>query len=96
MDDTIRWISHTYDRNFGIKKKGKIEVGNDTDIALINPWKEEFIRSKNMHSKGKYTPFEGILFKVTVEKTLLRGKVIHDRKNIPEASIGHGKFMTLF
>ena len=64
--------------------------------AKVEIWDEEIIKSDNMHSKGRYTPFEGITFKAIVEKTLLRGKIIADRKFPPEAVIGHGEFITIF
>ena len=73
-----------------------MEVGKDADIALINLWDNEIIKSENMHSKGKYTPFNGITFNSIVEKTLLRGKIIADRQNPTEAETGYGKFITIF
>jgi allantoinase len=81
---------------FGLTHKGKLEFEKDADITLVNPWKSEIVKSDDMHSKGKYTPFEGITFNAVIEKTILRGKVIYDRKNPPEVNIGHGEFLTIF
>ena len=74
-------------------KKGKIVEGYDADFALINLWEKEIVKSQNMHSKGKYTPFEGTEFSCKVEKTILRGKVIMDREGKNEEQIGYGKFV---
>jgi allantoinase len=96
IEQTIRLLSSNAADYFGLKKRGKLEVGYNADIALINLWDEETIKSDNMHSKGRYTPFEGVTFKAIVEKALLRGKIIADRKSPPEAVVGHGEFITIF
>ncbi len=46
-----------------------------------------------MHSKGKYTPFEGITFNAVVKKTFLRGEIIMNRSGEVEQAIGYGKFI---
>ncbi len=46
-----------------------------------------------MHSKGKYTPFEGVTFNAVVEKTFLRGELIMNCTGKNEQSIGYGKFI---
>ena len=95
-EQVIRLLSANPAEYFGLTKKGRLEVGKDADIALINLWDNEIIKSENMHSKGKYTPFNGITFNSIVEKTLLRGKIIADRQNPAEAETGYGKFITIF
>ena len=70
-----------------------MEVGRDADFALINLWEGEIIKSCNMHSKGKYTPFEDVRFKAKVEKTILRGQIIMDRSKKFIAKPGVGKFI---
>ncbi|MCX6150836.1 MAG: allantoinase AllB [Ignavibacteriales bacterium] len=96
MEETIRLLSMKAAEYFNLPGKGKIEIGYDADLSLINLWDEEVIKAENMHSKGKYTPFEGITFKSIVEKTLVRGKIVADRKNYPEASTGYGQFINIF
>ena len=46
-----------------------------------------------MHSKGKYTPFEGNIFNSVVKKTFLRGELIMNRLGETEQKIGYGKFI---
>ena len=46
-----------------------------------------------MHSKGKYTPFDGITFNAVVEKTFLRGELIMNNSGKTEQTIGYGKFI---
>lgn len=95
LSETINLLSSNVADYFNISSKGKIKTGYDADFAIINLWDSEIVKSENMHSKGKYTPFEGIKFNVKVEKTILRGKIIMDRENEVEEKIGYGKFIEI-
>lgn len=79
LEQTIRLLSSNAADYFGFTKKGYLKEGYDADIALINLWSSETVSALNMHSKGKYTPFEGVKFNAVVEKTFLRGNLIIDR-----------------
>ena len=74
LERTIQLLSSNAANLFGIKNKGFLHAGFDADIVLVDLWKSQKISSANMHSKGKYTPFDGVTFNATVEKTFLRGQ----------------------
>jgi allantoinase len=93
LQKTIELLSTNVAEFFNLNQKGKLEVGKDADFALINLWTSEVIKSRNMHSKGKYTPFENVEFNARVEKTFLRGQLVMDRKNNFIAKPGLGKFI---
>lgn len=95
-EQAIHLLSTSPADYFGLTQKGKLEVGKDADITLVNLWEKETIKSENMHSKGQYTPFEGTTFNAATEKTILKGKIIADRQNLPEAATGYGEFLTIF
>jgi dihydroorotase-like cyclic amidohydrolase len=89
LEQTINLLSKNVSNFFGLKKKGELIKGFDADFALINLWNNEVITANNMHSKGKYTPFEGVQFNATVEKTWLRGSLITEKdKQIGNRLIG--------
>ena len=73
LEKTIRLLSSNAADYFNIKGKGYLHVGFDADIILIDLWNSQIISSADMHSKGKYTPFEGAVFNAIIEKTFLRG-----------------------
>jgi len=75
--------------------KGSLEEGKDADMTLVNLWDKQVIKAEQMHSKGKYTPFEDIEFEARVEKTFLRGKVIMGDENQAAVEVGYGKFVTV-
>jgi dihydroorotase-like cyclic amidohydrolase len=93
LSQTIKLLSSNVADYFNLKNKGFIKVGFDADFALINLWDKMVVKSEEMHSKGKYTPFEGITFNSVVEKTFLRGELIMNRSGVTEQKIGYGKFI---
>jgi dihydroorotase-like cyclic amidohydrolase len=95
LQKTIEHLSSNAAEFFGLQQKGKIEIGKDADLALINLWTSEIIKSRNMHSKGKYTPFENVKFNAVVEKTYLRGQRVMDRQKKFIAKPGNGKFIKI-
>jgi dihydroorotase-like cyclic amidohydrolase len=54
-------------------------------MVLVNLWGHQVIKGKEMHSKGKYTPFEGVHLDVKVEDTFLRGQ-LHQEMKVPEGA----------
>lgn len=95
LEQTIKLLSTNAASYFHLKKKGSLEVGKDADIALINLWKGDKVLSEQMHSKGKYTPFNGAFFNSKVERTYLRGKIIADKSSVPEEGLGFGKYIPI-
>ena len=71
--------------------KGKIEVGRDADVIVVDLKKTEAITAEELHSKCGWTPFEGFpaIFPSTV---FIRGeKVIDDHQMFVKQ--GFGKFV---
>lgn len=95
FEQTQNLLSTNVAEYFKIEKKGKIKEGFDADFAIVNLWDSEIIKSEDMHSKGKYTPFEGMMSNAKVEKTILRGNIIMDKENEVEEKIGYGKFIEI-
>lgn len=74
LSQTIDLISSNPARFCGVSRtKGSLEPDKDADMALVNLWSKQVIRGSEMHSKGKYTPFEGVHLDVKVEETFVRG-----------------------
>ena len=56
---------------------GHLGNGMPADICIINPDTEWTFETKNMHSHGKNTPFNGWNFRGKVAHTLVHGNVIY-------------------
>ena len=95
LDQTIHLLSTNPAIFTGLNNKGSLDEKKDADFTLINLWDNQIVKAENMHSKGKYTPFEGVEFEARVEKTFLRGKVIMGDGDTPEVDVGYGKLLSV-
>lgn len=69
---------------FGIKNKGKIALGYDADITVVDLGKEEEVMNGQLFTKCKWSPFNGLKLKGVVEKTIVNGNVVFDNRTINE------------
>jgi len=81
LEQTIKQLASGAADYFNLTNKGYIKEGFDADIAMMNLWSSETVAGNSMHSKGKYTPFEGVVFNAVVEKTFLRGNLIAEKSS---------------
>ncbi len=94
LQRTIELLAENPGRTFGLShRKGLLKKGMDADFALINLWAKQKISADGMHSKGKYTPFEGMVLTARVEQTFLRGKPLLDHNREPIADYDYGKWI---
>lgn len=64
-------------RVFGLGRKGRLEVGADADLAIVDLGAELEIRDEIVLSKIGWTPFAGRTVRGVVETTLVRGRVVY-------------------
>jgi dihydroorotase len=57
-------------------QKGSVRIGSDGDLTIVDMKKEGVIKSENLHSKTKVTPFNGWKVKGMPIYTIVRGKVV--------------------
>ncbi len=76
LEQTVNLLSGNVAKFFKLSAKGQLTAGKDADFALIDLWTKWTVKAELMHSKGKYTPFEGVVFKARVQKTFLRGQLV--------------------
>ncbi|WP_297432270.1 dihydroorotase family protein [uncultured Cetobacterium sp.] len=74
---------------FGILGKGKIEIGYDADLVVVDLSNKEIIKNEDVISKCGWTPYSGIVGGGKVLLTMVRGHLVYDGKNFIE-KIGEG------
>lgn len=65
---------------FGIKNKGKIQVGYDADFAVVDISDKYVIKNSDVVSKCGWTPYENMKTGGRVVGTIVRGKLVYDGK----------------
>jgi dihydroorotase len=89
LDRLVNAISARPAEIFGLDSKGKIEVGRDADLVIVDPKDVREIRADRLHSRADWTPFEGKQA-IFPEMTLVRGRVVFDGDL--EVRPGYGRF----
>lgn len=77
---------------FGIAGKGRIEVGADADLTLIDLARETEITVDSLRYHHRHSPYVGRTLRTRIARTLLRGQTIYrDGELVGE---GQGRFIT--
>lgn len=80
LEQLLHFMSAAPAKRFGMQRKGKLAVGYDADMILVD-LDQEFVIDKNaFYSKGKNTPFDGWRCFGTIEKTYVNGNVVYDKE----------------
>ncbi len=73
--------AHVADR-FGIVSKGRIAVGFDADLALVDTRTEFTLTRDMLHDRHKLSPYIGRTFRGAVRRTFLRGQMVYDNGRV--------------
>jgi len=73
---------------FGLKGKGKVAVGYDADLVLVDMELTAEVESKNVQSKCGWTPYEYFNLKGWPVLTMVNGEVVMDKRKIVGKMVG--------
>jgi dihydroorotase len=65
-------------RVFGLERKGRLEVGRDADIAIVDLDREWTITHDDVLSRIGWTPYAGRRVRGSIERTIVRGRVVYE------------------
>lgn len=75
-------VSENPRRVFGIKNKGRIQVGFDADFTIVDLKKSRVIENAWIASRSAWTPYDGMRVTGWVTHTLLKGQVVMEDDTI--------------
>ena len=67
---------------FKIKNKGLLKEGYDADLVIVDLDKRQAVRSEDLLTKCKWSPFEGKILKGWPVTTIVNGNVVYDNGQI--------------
>ena len=81
LERTVELLSTAPARAFGLAHKGRLEVGADADVVIVDLGRDFEITDEIVLSKIGHTPYAGRRVRGVVETTLVRGRPVyeHDR-----------------
>lgn len=89
LADLARWLAEAPARLAGLSsRKGRIAVGLDADLVIWDPDLAFVVGPGALHQRHPTTPWDGRLLRGVVETTILRGRVVHERRRFPGPPLG--------
>ncbi len=88
LERFVDLASHGANRVFGMADKGRLAVGYDADITVVDLKARRTIRHEDMASRVGWTPFDGFEAKGWPVATIIRGRVVMRDDEIVAPSLG--------
>lgn len=89
-----RLIATAPARRYGLyPRKGALVVGADADITVIDPTARWTVEAAQSQSVARESPYDGMSLQGKVVRTLARGKVVFDGRDVVGAP-GDGRFVS--
>jgi len=76
LERLVDLTSHGANRVFGLADKGRLAVGYDADLTIVDLKAERVIRHEDMATRVGWTPFDGFTAKGWPMATIIRGQVV--------------------
>jgi len=90
----IELTSENAAKRYGLfPRKGSMQIGTDADFTVIDLNKNFLVDETQIHSKGKYSPFNNTEFSCSIDKTIVRGNIVFDSAKGILVNPGYGKFI---
>ncbi len=81
LPQVARWTATNPARIWNIAHKGRIEVGADADLMLVDLNATHVIRDENQQSKCGWSPWHGTSLNGTVTRTWVLGRTVFRKSN---------------
>jgi dihydroorotase len=88
LERLVDLTSHGAQRVFGPANKGRLAVGYDADLTLVDLGARRTITHAAMASRVGWTPFDGMLAKGWPMATIIRGRVVMRDDEVVAPSLG--------
>ena len=73
---------------FGFKGKGRLEVGADADLALVDLDAAFTLRGEDLMYRHEISPYVGRRFRGRVVRTVVRGETVFNEEKVASGSVG--------
>ena len=93
MAAALRGVTTLPADEFGLEQKGRLKVGADADLVVVDPQQERTVDEAELPSKCKWSPFHGRRMRGFPQKVWLRGELVLDEGKFPLEPSGKPIFL---
>lgn len=87
-EKVIEKMAHAPARMFEVDRRGFIKEGYYADLVVVDPNQSSLVTKDSLFYKCGWSPFEGVAFSHSIEKTFVNGNLVFDGGIILENGIG--------
>jgi allantoinase len=88
LEQISGWTSMLPAKRFRLEKKGRIEVGMDADLALVDLSQTTVLARDDLHDRHRFSPYAGERLAGAVRQTIVRGRTVFVNGKIVNSSRG--------
>ena len=88
LEKVVEKMCHSPAILFRIKERGFIREGYKADLVVISQEKSPIVTKENCLYSCAWSPFEGIQFSHTIEKTFVNGNIVFKDNTIYDGNLG--------
>ncbi len=76
LPEVVYWMSESPAKLYKMHGKGRIEVGQDADLALINMSLKKKVTNGKLHTRVNWSPFDGMELQGWPVRTIVNGQTV--------------------
>lgn len=88
LEKIARLMAHNVADIFSVEKRGYIREGYFADLVLVDLNKTTPVTKQSLHYKCGWSPFEGVTFSASINKTFVNGYLVYDNGKFDESKKG--------
>jgi dihydroorotase len=88
LEKIVQKMCHNVADMFHVDKRGYIREGYYADLVLVDLNKPQTVSKENILYKCGWSPFEGVTFNASIEKTFVNGHLVFDNGKFDESKKG--------
>ncbi len=88
LGQVLHWMCSGPAEAYGIARKGQLVEGWDADLVLVDRERVRTVAAPELHSKARWSPYEGWKLRGWPQCTVVGGRVVFDRGHFREGVRG--------
>ena len=74
--EVVYWMSESPSKLYKMNRKGRIEVGHDADMVLIDMSLKKTVKNGELHTRVNWSPFDGMKLQGWPVRTIVNGQTV--------------------
>ncbi len=88
IERIVEKMAHAPAILFRVKNRGFLREGYFADVVMVDPKKSQQVTKSNLLYKCGWSPFDGITFSSSIERTFINGNIAFENQSIVECGSG--------